>query len=178
MSQPHRWRLSCGPACAGRASSRLSPALTPGPAPLDRFGTAPDGRLLGGRRGNILSESTYGRIWQRARERALTAAQQDSPLVARPYDLRHSRVTLGLAAGVPAPEVARRAGHSVAVLLRIYAGCIDGHEQLWNARLDQALGDKSDRDGVSWWFRRQPQTAGNHRQPPDMQIKSPRPRMC
>jgi hypothetical protein len=46
-----------------------------------------------------------------------------------------------LTAGIPAPEVARRAGHSVVVLLRIYAGCIDGQEQLWNARLDQALSD-------------------------------------
>lgn len=100
---------------------------------LDRFGTAPDGRLFGGRRGSMLSESTYGRIWHRARAKALTVAQQDSPLLARPYDLRHSGVTLGLVAGIPAPEVARRAGHNVAVLLRIYAGCIDGHEQMWNA---------------------------------------------
>ena len=111
---------------------------------LDCFGTAPDGRLFGGRHGSLLSESTYGRIWHRARQKALTAAQQDSPLAARPYDLRHSGVTLGLAAGIPAPEVARRAGHSVAVLLRIYAGCIDGHEQLSNARLDQALSGESD----------------------------------
>ena len=43
--------------------------------------------------------------------------------------LRHSGVTLQLNAGVPASEVARRAGHSVAVLLRVYAGCIEGHEQ-------------------------------------------------
>jgi len=27
----------------------------------------------------------------------------------------------------------------VAVLLRVYAGCIDGHEQLWNNRVDEAL---------------------------------------
>jgi hypothetical protein len=47
------------------------------------------------------SESTYGRIWQRVRQKALTSAQQDSPLVARPYDLRHSGVTLGLTAGIP-----------------------------------------------------------------------------
>jgi integrase len=59
----------------------------------------------------------------------------------RPYDLRHSGVTLNLNAGVPAPEVARRAGHGVAVLLRVYAGCIDGHEQLWNSRIDTALLD-------------------------------------
>ena len=50
-------------------------------------------------------------------------------------------MTLSLNAGVPAPEVARRAGHGVAVLLRVYAGCIDGHDQLWNARIDDALRD-------------------------------------
>lgn len=74
--------------------------------------------------------------------RALTTAQVASPLAARPYDLRHSGVTLSLNAGVPAPEVARRAGHGVAVLLRVYAGCIDGQDQLWNARIDDALRDE------------------------------------
>jgi hypothetical protein len=52
-------------------------------------------------------------------------------------------VTLSLNAGVPAPEVARRAGHCVAVLLRVYAGCIDGHEQLWNGGIDDALRDEA-----------------------------------
>jgi integrase len=75
---------------------------------------------------------------KRARDRALAPAQVASPLAARPYDLRDSGVTLALNAGVPAPEVARRAGHSVAVLLRVYAGCID-HDELWNDRIDQAL---------------------------------------
>jgi integrase len=110
---------------------------------LESFGTTSDGPLFGGARGDTLSESSYGRIWQRARTKALTSAQADSPLAVRPYDLRHSGVTLGLNAGVPAPEVARRAGHGVAVLLRVYAGCIDGHEQVWNARIDDALQDET-----------------------------------
>jgi integrase len=67
----------------------------------------------------------------------------NSPLALRPYDLRHSGVTLDLNAGVPAPEVARRAGHGVAVLLRVYAGCTDVHEQLWNSRIDAALLDET-----------------------------------
>jgi len=108
---------------------------------LDRFGTAPDGRLFRGARGAMLSETTYGRQWQKARQKALTAAQARSPLAGRPYDLRHSGVTLQLNAGVPAPEIARRAGHGVAVLLRVYAGCIDGQEQTWNTRIDEALRD-------------------------------------
>ena len=40
----------------------------------------------------MLSESSYGRIWQQARRKALTSAQARSPLAARPYDLRHSGV--------------------------------------------------------------------------------------
>jgi hypothetical protein len=35
-------------------------------------------------------------------------------------------VSLWLNSGVPATEVARRAGHGVAVLPKIYAHCIDG----------------------------------------------------
>jgi len=56
----------------------------------------------------------------------LTPAQYRSPLGRRPYDLRHAAVSLWLNSGVPATEVARRAGHGVAVLLKIYAHWIDG----------------------------------------------------
>jgi integrase len=38
-------------------------------AHLDRFGTDPDGRLFRGARGSLLSESSYGRIWQLAPRR-------------------------------------------------------------------------------------------------------------
>jgi integrase len=110
---------------------------------LDEFGTSPDGRLFSGARGGLLSESVYGPVWQAARESALSLLQQRSPLAARPYDLRHSGVTLALNAGVPAPEVARRAGHSVDVLLRVYAGCIDCQDDLWNQRISHALNDGS-----------------------------------
>ena len=66
--------------------------------------------------------------------------QEASPLAARPYDLRHAAVSLWLNAGVPAPTVARRAGHSVDVLLRVYAACIDGEDQFANTRIADALG--------------------------------------
>src|SRR5258706_4484062 len=56
-------------------------------------GTAADGRLFHGRQDAMLSESIYGRVWQRARATALTPAQATSPLAARPYDLRHSGIT-------------------------------------------------------------------------------------
>lgn len=119
--------------------------VSPIRAHIARIGAGPDGRLFRGARGSLLSESSYGRVWQLVRTKALTPAHVNSSLARRPYDLRHSGVTLGLNAGVPAPEVARRAGHGVAVLLRVYAGCIDGHEQLWNTRIDDALRDETAR---------------------------------
>ena len=45
-----------------------------------------------------------------------------------------------LNSGVPATEVARRAGHGVAVLLKIYAHCIDGQADAANQRITDALG--------------------------------------
>ncbi len=113
---------------------------------LNAFGTAPDGRLFRSASGGVLSESVYGRTWHKARKRALSAEQVESPLAGRTYDLRHAGITLGLNAGVPAPELARRAGHSVDVLMRIYAGCIDGHENLWNDRIDDTLGEPPEDD--------------------------------
>ncbi len=44
-----------------------------------------------------------------------------------------------LNSGVPATEVARRAGHGVAVLLKIYAHCIDGQADAANRRITDAL---------------------------------------
>ena len=123
----------------GTEQHRLSDRMS---LPDQRLATGWSRRLFRGARGAMLSESSYGRIRRQAREKAPTSAQVRSPLVARPYDLRHSGVTLQLNAGVPAPEVARRAGHVVAVLLRVYAGCIEGHEQLWNSRIDDALRDE------------------------------------
>ena len=104
------------------------------------FGTTPDGRLFHTRRGGVIN-SSYTDIWAAARTLALTPDQVLSPLANRPYALRHAAVSLWLNAGVPATEVADRAGHSVEVLLRVYAGCIDGGEVAANHRIDQALHD-------------------------------------
>jgi hypothetical protein len=41
---------------------------------------------------------------------------------------------------VPATEVARRAGHGIAVLLKIYAHCIDGQATAVNQRIAEGLG--------------------------------------
>ena len=42
---------------------------------------------------------------------------------------------------LPATEVARRAGHGVAVLLKVYANCIDGQAGAANQRIGDALGE-------------------------------------
>ena len=65
----------------------------------------------------------------------------------RPYDLRHAAVSLWLNSGVPATEVARRAGHGVAVLLKIYAHCIDGQATAANQRIAEALGTQDAEEG-------------------------------
>jgi hypothetical protein len=80
-----------------------------------------------------LQDSGYNEVWDQARQTALTPAQYRSPLGRRPYDLRHAAVSLWLNSGVPATEVARRAGHGVAVLLKIYAHCVDGQATAANS---------------------------------------------
>ena len=86
-------------------------------------------------------------MWADARKAALTEAQRRSPLGRRPYDLRHAAVSLWLNSGVPATEVARRAGHGVAVLLKIYAHCIDGQADATNSRITEALGTAESEPG-------------------------------
>ena len=109
---------------------------------LDRFGTGPDGRLFRSPNGGVVSSSTYYRVWEEARQYALTPAQTASPLAGRPYDLRHAAVSLMLNGGVPATEVAERAGHSVDVLLKVYAKCIDGQREKVNKLVEALFGDE------------------------------------
>lgn len=86
-------------------------------------------------------------MWAAARRYGLPPTLVASPLGQRPYDRRHGGVTLWLNSGVPIPEIARRAGHSPDVLLKIYAGCIDNETDSANLRVGQALGDE-ELDGV------------------------------
>ncbi|GEL16335.1 tyrosine-type recombinase/integrase [Pseudonocardia asaccharolytica] len=111
---------------------------------LTEHGTTDGGRLFRGVRGGPLSESLYGRIWSAARAAALSPEEFVSPLARRPYDLRHAAVSTWLNGGVPAPQVAEWAGHSVNVLLRVYAKCIAGQDDASRRRVEQAL-----REGAS-----------------------------
>ncbi|GIM98013.1 tyrosine-type recombinase/integrase [Paractinoplanes toevensis] len=96
--------------------------------------------------GQPLTNNAYGTAWRKAREKVLTPAQQRSPLARRPYDLRHAAVSLWLNAGVAAPQVAEWAGHSVHVLMKVYAKCIDGQQDAAKKRIENAL--KDDEQGL------------------------------
>ena len=74
------------------------------------------------------------------RRMALTAAEQASPLARRPYDLRHACLSTWLNGGVYPTQVAEWAGHGVDVLLRIYAKCVVGQDELAKRRISEALG--------------------------------------
>lgn len=102
----------------------------------------PGGRMFNapGARPGPVSKSTYLRAWRQARAKALTPAQQRSVLARVPYHLRHAAVSLWLNAGVPATQVAEWAGHSVHVLLKVYASCIDGQDEAARKRIEDALG--------------------------------------
>jgi integrase len=108
---------------------------------VEHFGTGPDGRLFRSPNGGVVSSSTYFRVWDEARRYALTPSQVASPLARRPYDLRHAAVSLWLNRGVPAPEVAQRAGHSVDVLLKVYAKCIEGDRVKINNVVEDAFAE-------------------------------------
>jgi integrase len=106
---------------------------------LANFVSEPDGRLFGGMRGGELPTITYRRAWIKARRTALSTAEQAPPLARRPYDLRHACVSTWLNGGVYPTQVAEWAGHGVDVLLRIYAKCVVGQDELAKRRIVEAL---------------------------------------
>ncbi|MEU4209923.1 site-specific integrase [Streptomyces sp. NPDC026206] len=106
---------------------------------IAEFGTAEDGRLFHAVQGGHLLSKEYGEVWKAAREAVLTEAEAASPLAEVPYCLRHAGVSLWLQSGVSPAEVARRAGHSVAVLFRFYAKVLHGLQQEANEKIERAL---------------------------------------
>ena len=108
-------------------------------AHIECFGTGPDGRLFIGPRGGVVAEWAYLEVFHEARREALTEAEAASPLLGVPYDLRHAAVSTWLDAGVPAAQVAEWAGHSVDVLLRVYAKCIVGQQGEAKRHIEDAM---------------------------------------
>ena len=64
---------------------------------------------------------------------------RDTPRLKRPYDLRHSGVSLRRTAGVPSKQVAERAGHSVEVLERNYSKILEGYDDRWQRQIDDFM---------------------------------------
>lgn len=106
---------------------------------IEKFGVGPDGRIFRAAEGGHLLGKEYSDIWKKCREKALTQKQRASPFAEVPYSLRHAGVSCWITSGVDPAEVARRAGHSIAVLYRFYAKVLDGQRDQANAKIDAAL---------------------------------------
>ncbi|MEV7345564.1 tyrosine-type recombinase/integrase [Streptomyces sp. NPDC093544] len=102
-------------------------------------GTATDGRLFRTNRDGLLQETGYGEVWAKARKDVLSETETASLLARRPYDLRHAGVSFWLSSGVDAMECASRAGHSIAVLHKVYAKVLDQTRERANGQIDAAL---------------------------------------
>ena len=111
---------------------------------LKNYPPGPDGRVFTGPRGGIFNDRAYLKIFHKARAAAFTPGETASLLARRPYDLRHAAVSTWLNAGVPAPQVADWAGHSVDVLLRVYAKCISGQQAEAKRRIEEATRPRYD----------------------------------
>jgi hypothetical protein len=86
--------------------------------------------------------SHYARLWAQRTGRGAESGRGGIPArrpALGPYDLRHAAASLWLNASVVATEVARRLRHGVAVLLNVYANCINGQGELANDRIEAAL---------------------------------------
>jgi integrase len=105
---------------------------------LKKYPPGPIGRIFIGPRGGIFNDRAYLKIFHRTRAAAFTKCEAASLLARRPYDLRHAALSTWLNAGVPAPQVAEWAGHSVDVLLRVYAKCISGQQDEAKRRIEEA----------------------------------------
>lgn len=108
---------------------------------LAQFAGEPAAMLFLGVEGRPLATITYRRAWDRARLTALSTEEYRSPLARRPYDLRHACLSTWLNGGVGATQVAEWAGHSVEILLRVYAKCIEGQDEIAKRRITAALAD-------------------------------------
>jgi integrase len=111
---------------------------------LADFGTGSEGRLFPGERAEELPRYTDMRVWRAARRLAFTPEVAATPLAATPCTLRHACVSTWLNGGVPAPQVAEWAGHSVEVLSKVYAKCLDGQDAESRRRVMRALGHRGE----------------------------------
>ncbi|WP_216209133.1 tyrosine-type recombinase/integrase [Amycolatopsis aidingensis] len=152
-ASPHvgaRWTNGKKPRDKRQLKSRAAGEGRPVPCPpdltkllwqhIEEYGVGADGLLFRGERGGELPMITYTRVWRAARRLALTEEAHSTPLARRPYDLRHAAVSTWLSGGVDPATVAEWAGHSLSVLMEIYAACLYGQEVVSRQRVQAALG--------------------------------------
>jgi integrase len=108
---------------------------------IARYGTAADGRLFRAAGGGRVRSTEYCDLWATARQTVLSEQEAASPLAEVPYSLRHAGVSLWIKSGVDPVEVARRAGHSVAVLFRFYAKILRGDQARSNQLIARQLAE-------------------------------------
>ena len=105
---------------------------------MNTYDPGPDNRVFPSITGGILPAVTCRRIYAKARHLTLTKQEAQSPLAARIYDLRHACLSHWLNAGVPPTQVAEWAGNSTDILLRVYATCITGQQDIYKQRIQNA----------------------------------------
>jgi hypothetical protein len=95
--------------------------------------------------GGAVIDPTYLRVFHEARASAFTPEETGSPLMEVPYSLRHAGGSTWPRTTSDPAQVAEWAGHSVAVLLKVYAKCVHGAEadalqRVWEATRSEPLG--------------------------------------
>jgi integrase len=104
---------------------------------VDRFDKSGGDRLFTNSKGNTLSKDNWGKPWRDQRAKRWPPGHRLA--TATTYDLRHTAATMMLRAGVSAPEVALRLGHSVDMLMKVYAGVFEDERARANALIDRIL---------------------------------------
>jgi integrase len=95
------------------------------------------GRASSNGAGRPIPAHNYGKVWRR--ERALLWPTGHPCSGATVYDLRHTAATMMLRAGVNPSEVALRLGHSVDMLMKVYAGVFDDERNRSNTLIEKEL---------------------------------------
>jgi integrase len=99
----------------------------------------PGDRVFSSATGLPVTSNDYSTTWKNIREAALAPHQLADHYAEVPYCLRKAGISFWLSTGVDPAEVARRAGHSIAVLYRFYAKILDGKREQANQKIDRAL---------------------------------------
>ncbi|WP_327067816.1 tyrosine-type recombinase/integrase [Kitasatospora sp. NBC_01302] len=119
---------------------------------LATYGTGTGGRVFRAAEGGRVLSKEYAAVWKKIRDawrltqvpEGVNEPEPDDKLAEVPYALRKAGITLWLVSGVDPTEVARRAGHSVAVLYRFYAKVLDGKRDQANEKIERALNEGSE----------------------------------